>query len=228
MSKTLRNLAVLATLASVPLATAFSADAPKAASILFEVPHIASVAPGTELVYRFERKPSDEKKLGLGFSDDIKVKIESDGAPGKKNVLVQIYSGERARDPQRITDMDGNPMVVVYLDNAVAHFQQLAGGDRAYLKNMFSKYIGEAAKVEQVTIDYKGDKLAGYKIVMTPYADDRARAKMRGYEGAQFTISVSEKIPGYLAKMVSNYTNSAKDGPRLEETMTLDGVGAIQ
>ena len=56
-----------------------------------------------------------------------------------------MYSGDRAREPQRITDMDGNPMLVVYLDSAVSHFQQLAGGDRAYLKGMFSKYLGNGA-----------------------------------------------------------------------------------
>ncbi len=119
----------------------------QACDILFERPHIASVAPGTELVYKFVRKPSDEKALGLGFTDNITVKVESDGTPGKKNVLVQMYSGDRAREPERITDMDGNPMLVVYLDGAVSHFRQLAGGDAAYLKGRFKKFLGDGATI---------------------------------------------------------------------------------
>lgn len=201
---------------------------PSATDMLFEQKHIVGISPGTELVYKFERKPSDEKMLGKGFSDDIKVKIESDAPDGKKNVLLQIYTGERARDPNRITGMDGNPMLIVYLDNAVAHFKDLAGGDRAYLKNMFSANIGKEGKLEPATITYKGEQVAGYRMSVTPYANDAARSKMRGFEGATFSIFLSDKIPGYFAKMVSSFTNSNKDSPTLEEITTLDGVGDVK
>lgn len=203
-------------------------ETPKPADILFERPHIASIAPGTELVYKFERKPSNEKVLGAGFTDDITVKIESDGAPGKKNVLVQIYSGDRAREPQRITDMDGNPMLIVYLDSAVAHFRELAGGDSAYLKGTFSKYLGNGAKIDPVTITYKGQTVDGYRVTATPYVNDPAKSKMNGFEGATFTIALSDKIPGYFAQMVSTYVNTDKNTPTLEETTTLDGVGGVK
>ena len=103
-----------------------------------------------------------KRRSVVGFTDNITVKIESDGAPGKKNVLVQMYSGDRAREPQRITDMDGNPMLVVYLDGAVSHFRQLAGGDAAYLKGMFKKYLGDGATIAPVTITYKGQQVDGY------------------------------------------------------------------
>jgi hypothetical protein len=209
-------------------AGAAAADTPKPSDILFERPHIASVAAGTELVYKFVRKPSDEKMLGAGFTDNITVKIESDGAPGKKNVVVQMYSGDRAREPERITDMDGNPMLVVYLDGAVSHFRQLAGGDAAYLKGRFSKYLGNNATIEPVKITYKGEEVDGYRVTATPYANDPARAKMNGFEDATFTISLSAKIPGYFAQMVSEYTNTDKKSPTLEETTTLDGVGGVK
>jgi len=203
-------------------------DMPKPTDILFERPHIASIAAGTELVYKFVRKPSDERLLGPGYSDDITVKVEGDGAPGKKNVLVQVYSGERAREPQHITDMDGNPMLVVFLDGAVAHFRELAGGDSAYLKGMFARYLGRDATIAPVTITYKGQQVDGYKVTATPYANDPARAKMNGFEGATFTISLSDKIPGYFAQMVSMFTNSDKNAPTLVETTTLDGVGEVK
>ena len=94
--------------------------------------------------------------------------------------------------------MDGNPMLVVYLDGAVSHFQQLAGGDSAYLKGVFSKYLGNGAKIEPVTITYKGQQVDGYRVTATPYANDPARAKMNGFEDATFTISLSAKIPRLL------------------------------
>jgi hypothetical protein len=207
---------------------AMADDLPKPTDALFNRPHIASVAAGTALVYKFERKPSDPKVLGEGFSDDITITVESDGAPGKKNLKVQMYSGDRAREPQEITDMDGNPMLIVYLDNAVSHYRMLAGGDPAYLKGMFKRGLGDDAKITPAKIDYKGQQVDGYVVSVQPYLNDPSKMKMNGFEGSTFSIAVSEKIPGYFAKMVSQYTNTDKKSPTLEETTTLEGVGDVK
>jgi len=203
-------------------------ETPKPTDILFERPHIASVAPGTNLVYKFVRAPSNPKVMGEGFTDDITVTVESDGAPGKKNVRVQMYTGDRAREPEEITDMDGNPMLIVYLDNAVSHFRLLAGGDPTYLKGMFKRSLAEDAKIAPVKIDYKGQQVDGYQVSLKPYLHDPAKEKMGGFEGSTFTIALSDKIPGYFAKMVSDYTNTDKNAPSLEETTTLEGVGDVK
>lgn len=222
------SFAALAALALLAPTAAGASDMPKPTDILFNSPHIASVAAGTVLDYKFVRKPSNEKLLGAGFADDITVTVESDATPGKKNVLVQIYTGERAREPQRITGMDGNPMLVVCLDSAVAHFRQLAGGDSAYLKNTFSRYLATDASIAPVKILYKGQEVDGFQITATPYANDKDKSKMGGFENATFKIALSDKIPGYLAQMVSDYTNTDKAAPTLVETTTLEGVGDVK
>jgi hypothetical protein len=221
---------VTASLLAVFLAATASAseDSKKATTMLFDTPHIAAVQPGTKFVYKNERVPSNEQVLGAGFTDDITVDVESDGAPGKKNVVVQLYSGERARDPQRITDMDGNPMLVVFLDNALGRFHQLAGGQRNYLKNKISRSIGDDATLTPVKITYNGSEVDGFRVQVKPFANDPSRAKMRGFEAAEFTIVVSEQIPGHFAKMIANYANTQKDSPTLVDTMTLQGVGDIK
>ena len=231
----LKTLIYSATGAGLALALAVGASAaadttpPKAVDILFETKHIMSIAPGTLLLYKFERKPSNEKILGAGFNDDIKVKIESDGAPGKKNVVVEMFTGERAIEPNHITDMDGNPVLIVFLDTALGHFNLLAGGDRAYLKHRFSdSFAKPEAKVDPVKISYNGADVDGYRVTVTPFLTDPSRAKMRGFETSVFSLVLSDKIPGYFAKMVSNYTNSQKDAPSLDEQMTLEGVGDIK
>jgi hypothetical protein len=222
----------VAAVALVSTAQVVSANTDKAAaeavSEMFDKPHIIDLPVGTELTYTFDRKPSDETKLGKAFSDTISVKIEGDAPEKKKNVRVQMYTGDRARDPQAINGMDGNPMLVVYLDGAVAHFIEVGGGDRAYMKNMFSRQLGTSATVTPVTIDFNGQQVTGKKVSLQPYANDAARAKMRGYEGATFSIVTSDKIPGFFAKMTSSYTNTSKESPTLEETTTLKGVGEIK
>jgi hypothetical protein len=220
--------AALAALALLVPATAGAEDMPKPVDILFNRPHIASVSAGTVLDYKFVRKPSNEKLLGAGFSDDIKVTVESDADAGKKNVVVQMYTGDRAREPQRIAGMDGNPILVVCLDTAVSHFRQLAGGDSAYLKNSFSRYLANDATIAPVKISYKGQEVDGYQITATPYSNDASKSKMGGFENATFKIALSDKIPGYLAQMVSDYGNTDKSAPTLIETTTLEGVGEVK
>lgn len=222
------STAALALAVLLSPAAAIALDAPKPVDMLFNSPHISNVAAGTVLDYKFVRKPSNEQLLGAGFSDDITVTVESDASPGKKNVLVRMYTGERAREPQRITGMDGNPMMIVCLDNAVAHFRELAGGDSAYLKNTFSRYLATDATIAPVKVLYKGAEVDGYQITATPYANDAAKSKMGGFENATFTIVLSDKIPGYLAQMVSNFSNTDKVAPTLLETTTLDGVGGVK
>jgi len=217
-----------AALALLLPAAALASDTPKPTDILFNRPHISNIAAGTVLDYKFTRKPSNEKMLGAGFTDDITVTVESDATEGKKNVLVQMYTGDRARDPQRITGMDGNPMMVVCLDNAVSHFRELAGGDNAYLKNTFSRYLAERATIKPVKILYKGEDVDGYEITATPYADDPAKSKMGGFENATFKIALSEKIPGYLARVIADINNTDKAAPTLVETTTLEGVGDVK
>lgn len=207
---------------------AASEDSKKATIMLFETPHIAGVKPGTKFVYTNERKPSDEAQLGKGFKDDITVDVESEAAPGKKNVIVKLYSGERARDPQRITEMDGNPMLVVFLDNALGRFQQLAGGNRPYLKNKISRSIGDQATLTPVKIAYNGADVDGYRVAVKPFENDPSRAKMRGFENSEFTFVISDKIPGHFAKMVADFANTQKNAATLLDTITLEGVGEIK
>ena len=75
LSGFLRNLAgaALVPLSCAPVTAA--AEVPKAADVLFESKHLANLGKGDEVTYRFQRTVSDEKLLGMPFSDDIKVAV---------------------------------------------------------------------------------------------------------------------------------------------------------
>jgi hypothetical protein len=124
--------------------------------------------------------------------------------------------------------MTGNPLLVVFLDSAVAGFRTVAGGDSAYLKNQFKVGLSKGASIEPVKIDYKGKTVDGYRVWVTPYVDDPNAVKMQGYNGSKFSLTLSEAIPGQFAQMVSIYESSLKGSPRLEERTTLDGVEGVR
>lgn len=200
-------------------------DKPSAVDVLFERQHLANLEKGAEVSYRFQRTVSDAKLLGEPFSDDIKIDVTQVSEAGKRAVEVRVFTGDRARDPQKITDVTGNPILVVFLDRAVNNFSLIAGGNRAYLKNGFRIGLREKAVIEQVKADYQGQSVDAYRITVTPFAGDKNAQKMSGYDGSRFTFVVSEAVPGWFVEMVSTYESTIKEAPRLEERFTLAGVG---
>ncbi len=203
-----------------------AAKDPSAVEVLFDRPHLATIGAGTEVKYRFERKTSDVKKLGESFDDNIKLgvlKVDKDS--GKRTVTLQMFSGERARKQQRITGMTGNPVLVVFLDRAVSNFKSVAGGSRPYLKDRFRNSLRDKAKIEAAKVDYKGEKVDGYRVTLQPYLDDKNKLKMLGYEGAEFVFLVSDKVPGHFISLESKYVSSIEGSPTMSERIVFDGEG---
>lgn len=225
-------MTIILALCAAPVLIAGAATAagslPEPLTILFERAHLSNMEQGAETIYHFERIPSDPKILGAGFKDDITLKIDEVQPSGKRNITLQIYSGDRARNLQKITDMTGNPLLVVFLDSAVAGYRTVAGGDSGYLKNQFKIGLRNGAKIEAVKIDYKGKTVDGYRVSVTPYIDDPNAVKMQGYNESKFTLTLSEAIPGEFAQMTSVYESTLKGSPRLEERTTLDGVEGVR
>jgi hypothetical protein len=211
------------------MAVAAADDPPTAVNMIFEHKHLSNVEQGTEVDYKFNRTATDPQLLGQPFSDTITLKVVAAKPTGEKDVDLQIYSGERARDLQKLPGLTINPVFIVYFDQAVASFSMLAGAKLAYLRNVFSTALKEKTKVEPVKVDYKGKKVDAYRISMNPYATDENAPKMQGWEGAQYVIIVSDQVPGEIVDLVSTYKNKYKGNENLKlvERITLDGVTGL-
>lgn len=200
------------------------AGKPSSVDILFESKHLSNVGAGATLAYRFERTVSAAELLGQPFSDDIKVDIKKVSNDGTRDVVVKVFSGERARDPQPIDELTINPVLVVYLDRAVASYMSVAGGKVAYLKDKFRTALRERSTVTPVKVKLADKTVDAYKVSVAPYAGDLNASKMRGYENSKFSIVVSDAVPGHFVEMLATYENTAKDAPRLEERTVMVGA----
>jgi hypothetical protein len=197
---------------------------PTAQNMIFEHKHLSNVEQGAALGYRFNRIVSDAQLLGQPFSDDITVKVVGAKPTGEKDVDLQIYTGERARDVQKIPNTTINPVFVVYFDLAVSTLTQLTGEKYGYLKTVFTHGFKDKSKIEPIKFQYKGKTVDAYRITMLPYVGDPKAAKMQGYDGSKFTMIVSEQVPGEIVQMSSVYESTLKEAPKLEERFTLDGA----
>jgi len=209
-----------------------ASDAPKepsqATNIVFNHKHLSNLQTGNEVVYHFNRSVSNAELLGEAFTDDITMKVTGVKDDGGRDVDLQIYSGDRARDLQRMPDRKSNPVFLVYFNQAVNSFSMLAGGQRNYLTRAFSMGFQDKAKVEPIKIDYKGKKVDAYRISMTPYVGDQNETKMQGWEGAEYILVVSDAVPGQVVDLISKYTNKYPGDLKLVERITLDGVTGLE
>lgn len=211
-------------------ALAATGDAPQPADLVFEHEHLANMNEGQQVGYKFERKVSDPKVLGEGFSDEVTVKVVDVADTGKKTVDLQIYTGDRARELQKLPNLTINPIFLVYLEQAVNTYHNLSGGKRAYLKRVFSMSFKDEKKatIEPVKIDYEGKTVDGYRISLVPYKGDRNASKMDGWDDSRFIIVVSDSVPGEVVQLLSQYENAHENTPKLEERYTLNGVKSVK
>jgi hypothetical protein len=219
---------VMAATFAMAAVAAAAAQSPSATELIFDHAHLSNTKAGDEIVYNFERKVSDEKLGGAGFKDEIKLKIEEADKEGKKNIALKIFTGERGREEQKITELTINPVFVVGMQQAIASFRLMAGGDLSYLKRRFGLNVRDKSKIVTVKFDYKGQTVDGYKIDVAPFESDPNMAKMKGYDVSEFTFIVSVGVPGEIAEMVSTTRSSSKDSVSLIERTTLAGYGGMK
>ena len=201
---------------------------PSPIDILFEKKHLSNVDAGTELVYRFERTVSKPELLGAPYTDDIKVEVKKVATNGTRDVVVKVFTGERARDPQPIDELTVNPILVVYLDRSIASYMSVAGGKQPYLKDKFRTALRDRSTVEPVKITLGGKTVEGQRVTVSPYAGDLNASKMRGFENSRFSIVLSEAVPGQFVELVSSFENADKDAPTFEERTSLTGAEVLK
>ena len=191
-------------------------------SLLFDKPYLATVEPGTTLVYDFKRVTSDEQKFGTNLTDTIKVDVlKDDMDAGKRTAHLHIYSGARARNIGPIPHTSGNPAIMIMLEQDTYEFQRKLGGQPAYFRNRIRKSMRENAIIEAVKLQFKGKEISGHKITLTPFKGDPNMERVPEYAGTTYEFIVSDDIPGGVFSITSRIPAALEtDAPLKEQSMT--------
>ncbi|MCH9807273.1 MAG: hypothetical protein K0U74_06040 [Alphaproteobacteria bacterium] len=221
-------MAAAALLACASIANAAEAPA-SISSALFETKHIDGLKAGTTLTYDFERVSSEPRMLGPNFTDDIDLTIKKVAENNTRTVGIRVFTGDRGRAVRTIDGMTGNPVLVFFLDRAVAGFSLLAGGNRAYHKNRFRVAMRTKGGLIPEKFEYNGKPVDGFRFAVRPFTGDRKNIdKMKGYQNAHFEFLMSDDLPGYFAEFTSNYSSNKPGSPSLRERIVLKGVKVSQ
>lgn len=227
MLRVIYRVGAAMTLAVIPAALLAAAE-PTPVDVLFKSRQLDLIDKGAEVKYRFERKASDEKVLGASFADEIKLGVKNLDEKGAREVALQVFSGDRARDPQGYIDLTINPLFIWYLDRSVTNFRMLGGGHPPYLKQRFSQSFMEGASIDPIKVTYKGKEVDAYRVTTLPYAKDPNAPKMKGFEKSEFKIIVSKDVPGYFYDLSAVYSSELKGTAKLEERVSVVDMGAMQ
>jgi hypothetical protein len=202
------SYALLAVLAGPALAE------PTSSSLLFETPALVGVATGTTLVYRLERTVAQSGAGLLPSMSTVELSLQPD-ATGEREAKVELVTDERRQPAGPFPSVIGNPVVLVLLERDVGEMSRLLRGSPFYIRNRIREALGETTLAEPARFTFQGREVEGWRVAVSPFAQDPNRAKFREYAAKRYEFTLSDAVPGALYELRMVTPNG--DGPPLVE-----------
>ena len=208
---------------------------PNAASILFEAPALTGVPTGTTLIYRLERTAAGS---GAGAHDGapgplpsistVELSLNLDAETGGREAKIDIVTGERRQTAGSFPSVVGNPVLLVLLERDVGEMSRTLHGSPYYIRNRIREALGETTLAEPARMTFSGREVEGWRVSVTPFAQDRNRDKLREYAAKRYEFLLSNEVPGslYEVRMVTPGTDGAplvEDRLAFEQTLRREG-----
>lgn len=219
--------AIIALLCGASLAgflTPDTARAGEAQDQLFATGALGDVATGEVLVYEFERTGGfPTEKLGKVTAGAAKLTLAAGTDGGPRTALAEIEDGGRhAYDP--FPAEAGNPMFMVFMEEAVESMAKLTGGSPFYIRNRMREALSAQDSVTPVEVEYGGAKVQARELAFQPFTGDKNADRMGAFSDLTIRFVMSDAVPGEFARMEA-VTGPGPDGaPFMRMSLDLDKV----
>ena len=202
----------------------------EAETLLWKTDQLKGISKPTRLKYEFKKAGSMEQ----GFTDSVVLNIVKVKPDGMKAANLQFFTGERHHYVPPYENINGNPVLAIYLEGDVYEMKRLTEGPWRYFQKQIKRALAENAEVTPVTVEFNGKKVPAKQVKIAPYAKDpRAQqtAKYHRFTNKTYVFTVSDDIPGYLYEIQtttpaadSDPTQPKDAPPLLEESLKLVDV----
>ncbi|MGN6389181.1 MAG: hypothetical protein ACTHL1_06690 [Burkholderiaceae bacterium] len=214
-------------------AVAAAQEISTAEKLLFETNQLGNVKGPQTLRYSYVRRGS----LEPAFDDEVKVDVGKKGADGKAPVSAHFLSGDKAVEIPPVTEAEGNPALLGFLERDIREMKRLTGGSVNYFRKRIRLALAGAADVKPVTVRYGDHDVHGSQVTITPYRDDPMHDKFPKYQDKRYEFVLVDAVPGTLYRVRSVVPQEGKSeggktedknggAPLIEETMTFAGKGS--
>lgn len=198
----------------------------KANTLLFLSRHLDNVRGASVLHYAFEKRGPMED----GYKDSIDITLSPEGEGGDKRAEVRYFTGARNQYMAPISNVQGNPIISIFLQRDVNDMEQRTEGSWLYFQKAIKVALENQATVKPVTFEYEGRTVNGSQIRITPYRDDPRRAQIEPYADKFYVFLLADAVPGEVYQLRSvvpaESRQASKEAPKalLEEVVTLGAV----
>ena len=170
--------------------------------LLFNNAHLANIDKPSKLAYSFNHRGEEE------IEDFIGLTIKHIDANNKKDIDFEFLTGEREKDYPGVKAFAGNPLIMLFMEWNVTNMQaeEKTGVNELYLRNQLRVGFWKYCDVEQVEIEYQGEKIYADKITMRPFVEN---ARLDYIKNKYYEFYIAEKIPGGIWKIAA--LDSAKN-----------------
>jgi hypothetical protein len=175
------------TIVALCAALAFGAAHAEPADMLFNTPHLAGVSAGSALVYDHVRHSDPALGIGPDFDQAIAVRM----GEGAAESFTLNAEGTTPRTFDVNDGVPGNPLLMVFLENALRSVSQATGGSPFYLRNRMREALAGSLVEEDGAL------------TMQPFLNDENREKLGVFADMALRFEVSETTPGMLVSMVA-------------------------
>jgi len=203
-ARMIAGLAIALVATGIPARKVHSGEPDTAQRLLFDDPYLASISPPAKLAYRFEHATVDETNYGKTFADDIQIEIDPPDERHELNaVTLNIFTESRNRRIGPLSDVRGNPVIMVFLERDVFQMKRRVPGSPAFFRNTIRKAMRENANIQNVDIKFDGESVAAKRVTITPFDDDNNPQQFSEFRKKTYHFTVSEAVPGGVFEIVS-------------------------
>jgi hypothetical protein len=201
--------------------SAIAQKAPDPADLLFDTPQWRTATAGSEIVYRYRRASPLEDVFGSSMDDRIRLDLEAGASDTSRTVRVQMFSEGRRKPAGPFEDVEGNPVIVLFLEHHLANLAHVLKANPRYLKNAIRAGLREKAVMTPATATIRDEPVPVMRIETRPFLEDPNKDRMRGLESLTYTFTISDQVPGTILSIEARAT--AADGAELlRESVTYD------
>lgn len=135
-----------------------------------------------------EKRPNGAYTLGLRFD------------PGEA-VGLTLHQGDKSRNIGDFPASVGNPIIMYFMESALADVAALSGGSPFYLRNRIKEALLKPATITPVTLRRGDHEIAARKVTITPFANDKASDRLGRFTGLSLSVVVADGVPGWYQSL---------------------------
>lgn len=217
-------IVALAAMAALPAQAAANDISPAEKALFMEQAFPGQKAP-LSLAYGFKRTGT----LDSPFTDSVTLTLAGKPDGGCCSASVAFLSGDRALKLPDVDGVEGNPVLLGFLEHDITEMERTTGGKKNYFRKRIRMALAEAATIKPRTLRYQGRDVPGTEITIAPYADDPMKGRYERLSGKRYSFFTAAAVPGKLLGIRTLVPGASAQQPALAGTeLWLQGAEPVQ